>query len=64
MLISSSAANEMYLARRVELHSRIEELLVLKEELDNSKRELVRLNDILNVDEDPFVDMDDYYHNN
>jgi hypothetical protein len=64
MLISSSAANEMYLARRVELHSRIEELLVLKEDLDNSKRELVRLNDILNVDEDPFVDMDDYYHNN
>jgi len=64
MPVSNPAAKEMYLARRAELHSRIEELLVLQEELRNGKRELVKLNDILDIDEDPFVDMEDYYQNN
>ena len=64
MSVSNSAAKEMYLARRVELHARIEELLVLQDELQNNKRELVKLNDILDIDEDPFVDMEDYYQNN
>jgi len=64
MPVSNPSAKEMYLARRVELHARIEELLVLQDELQNNKRELVKLNDILDIDEDPFVDMEDYYQNN
>ena len=63
MSVSNPAAKEMYLARRAELHSRIEELLVLQEELRNGKQELVKLNDILDIDEDPFVDMEDHYNN-
>ena len=64
MPVSNPSAKEMYLARRVKLHARIEELLVLQDELQNNKRELVKLNDILDIDEDPFVDMEDYYQNN
>jgi len=63
MPVSNPAAKEMYLARRVELHSRIEELLVLQSELQQNKYELVKLNDILDIEEDPFVDMEDHYNN-
>ena len=63
MSVSNPAAKEMYLARRAELHSRIEELLVLQSELQQNKYELVKLNDILDIEEDPFVDMEDHYNN-
>jgi hypothetical protein len=63
MPVSNPAAKEMYLARRAELHSRIEELLVLQSELQQNKYELVKLNDILDIEEDPFVDMEDHYNN-